>query len=149
MFALLAICLLTFDEGQSADDKPDMTVRPDHKVSWSKVIDAGTLAALKTGRLRLGITVNAFRPPNPGPRAFVVRLANACKAEEVDRFEITPYKAFRAADGDTPQRFLINVRDHLTDLKNSTLKLEVSFDDKSGKAEDGMAEITFDFVKVD
>ncbi len=162
-FGTLVLCLLACaqekkktaptspkSETKSATDKPDMTVRPDHVVRWSKVCDPETLDALADGRLRVGITVKAFKPPTPGPRAFVVHLVPSknAKRQEVDRFEITPNVAFRVADGAKPQRFFIDLRDHVASVKDSKLNLEVEFDSRAGKLKDGMAEITFDLVRL-
>jgi hypothetical protein len=138
-------------ERKAASAKPDMIIRPDHRVRWSKVCDQKTLDALKAGRLRLGITVKAFKPPALGPVAFVVHLipSKNAKRQEIDRFEITPNTPFRVSDGAAPQRFLIDMKDHITSLKESKLRIEVGFDDSSGKLKGGMAEVTFELVKLE
>jgi hypothetical protein len=142
-------------KAEPAAEKPDMTIRPDHTVRWSKVCDPKTLDALRSGRLRLGITVKAFKPPAPGPVPFVVHSVPSKdaklgdeKPQEIDRFEITPNRPFRVADGATPQRFLIELRDYLDALKESKLELEVGFDGGSRKLQGGMAEVAFELVEL-
>jgi hypothetical protein len=161
--AALALCLLACIQehktkppsppprAEPAAEKPDMTIRPDHTVRWSKACNRETLDALGAGRLRVGMTVTAFKPPTPGPAPFVVYLiaSKDAKRREIDRFEITPNRPFRVSDGAKPQRFLIDVRDHVAALKESMLNLEVDFDSSSRKLQGGMAEVTFDLVKLE
>jgi hypothetical protein len=127
-----------------------LIIRPDHPVRWSTKCDREELRALKTGRRRLGISVNAYEPPKPEAEGFVVylRSANGMKRQEIDRFTLHPSKSFRVANGATPQRFLIDLADVPEPWEDSRLILEVGFDSSSGKLQGGFAEVSFEFVDL-
>jgi|GEM_PF-5160005 len=130
--------------------KPDLTIRPGHTVRWSKDCDAKTLDELKAGRLRLGITIKAFDPPTPGPTAFVVYSipSKDAKRQKFAKFGITPNAPFRVSDGAAPQKFLISLQKYVASVKGSKLNVEVGFDEESEKLESGMAEVTFELVRI-
>lgn len=134
--------------GAPAPAADEMVIRPNHPVRWSKVCDPETLRALGSGRRRLGISVNAYEPPTPGPATFVVTLISAkgAKRVEVDRFEILSNAPFRVSKGAEPQRFLIDLKDHAASLEDSRINLEVGFDERGGKLKGGLAEVSFEFV---
>lgn len=127
-----------------------MEIRSAKPVRWSEKCDAATLRALKTGRRRLVIVVNAYEPPKSGDRTFVVNLmtGNGKKRREIRRFTIFPDSAFQVSDGAKPQRFQVSLKDHVDSLEDSKIDLEVGFDAKKGKRDGGRAEIEIEFADV-
>jgi hypothetical protein len=111
------------------------------------VHDAATLAALRTGTLRVAVTVKSFQPANPAAAALVVSLVTANKTmrQEVARFAIHPPKAFSAQA--TPQRFLVSLAGQGALIEDGQpVCIEVGFATSSGPAAGGAADIDIGVV---
>lgn len=132
-----------------ANDR-EMIIQSTKAVRWSSKIDEETLRALRTGRRRLIITVNAYDPPTSGAAILVVNLltAKGMKSKEIDRFGVFPNAAFRASEGVEPKRFEFSLAHVAPLLEDSEIHLEIGFDSSQGQFRGGMAEISVKFVDL-
>ena len=113
--------------------------------------DAVTLKAIRQGNQSLAVVVHAFTPATSGNSGLVVSLLSADKTQrhEVGRFAVHPLRAFSRKEPHKQQRFLVTLDEHAHLLgDNEAICIEVGFDTRHGKLENGKVEFHVERVDV-